>query len=710
MTIRFLKPWNGYQPDAVVSGLTNEAALIAGGLASDDLDGGNDGRTYEAKLATDASGNVTGLVGPDGAIAGVGVGVALATGDAATDTASIDAAIEAAGENGIISFPAKQTYISWGHHVFKAGQKVNGNGSIIKRADQVSSLYAGASTWVNGGTSVTVADGSLFSVGQWVCITNGDGTGDGIATGYYDNTVQYTNDARITSINGNVLTLHRGLTRKLGSSAVVLNNSGSTYVVTCGGLIKTGFDSDLAGLDWSSLPTNILIADLVLDGNRDNNAKGRWWNISPECEFAMHESAVRGITIQNGMSDSIVFSGKRNTFEACQADTCSGNFFHPSSWGGGGKGTEDTLVTGCHAYDICKDATIGHSDGAYIFSANNIRLIYANNTVDTCGKWGLGSGFDSSNSDFIADGNQVKNCTFGAFRVNGGARAIIRGNVFHTCGGEASATSISTGVIEASDNVVVDGNIFYNSNLVIRNANTDNCLIANNTFHDTRAAGSTWLVGMLFLNNRGKCNIVGNTFTQSGATLSGAITSAINISSSADNILIEGNKFETVRRAVFSNNTTGIGTLQIIGNQIINPYDYGVYLRHGGAWGQTAVQNNMIRFETGGTYAGTAYGIELDTNAASQVALVTGNNIRSDRTSGNITLLSVIDSRALVANNVLHVNDANNAGTTNCISATGTVDTTLIVANNVWDQAPSTLGTATVPAYDAAAASNWTIA
>ena len=66
MTIRFLKPWNGYQPDAVVSGLTNESALIAGGLASYDLDGGNDGRTYEAKLATDASGNVTGLVGPDG--------------------------------------------------------------------------------------------------------------------------------------------------------------------------------------------------------------------------------------------------------------------------------------------------------------------------------------------------------------------------------------------------------------------------------------------------------------------------------------------------------------------------------------------------------------------------------------------------------------------------------------------------------------------
>lgn len=68
MTVRFLQSWNGYQPDAVVSGLTNEATLIAAGIATSDTDGGNDGRTYEAKFATDAAGNVTGLVGPDGLI------------------------------------------------------------------------------------------------------------------------------------------------------------------------------------------------------------------------------------------------------------------------------------------------------------------------------------------------------------------------------------------------------------------------------------------------------------------------------------------------------------------------------------------------------------------------------------------------------------------------------------------------------------------
>ena len=66
MTVRFLQSWAGYQPDQIVSGLSNEAALIAAGLAAADLDGANDGTESIAKWQTDASGNVAGLVGPDG--------------------------------------------------------------------------------------------------------------------------------------------------------------------------------------------------------------------------------------------------------------------------------------------------------------------------------------------------------------------------------------------------------------------------------------------------------------------------------------------------------------------------------------------------------------------------------------------------------------------------------------------------------------------
>lgn len=65
MTVRFIQSWNGYQPDQIVSGLSNEAALINDGIAIIDLDGGNDGEVHDAKIRVDAAGNVS-LVGPNG--------------------------------------------------------------------------------------------------------------------------------------------------------------------------------------------------------------------------------------------------------------------------------------------------------------------------------------------------------------------------------------------------------------------------------------------------------------------------------------------------------------------------------------------------------------------------------------------------------------------------------------------------------------------
>jgi len=65
MTVRMLQYWNGYSPDAIVTGLSNESALIAAGYATADLDGANDGRIDDAKLRTNAAGSVS-LVGSDG--------------------------------------------------------------------------------------------------------------------------------------------------------------------------------------------------------------------------------------------------------------------------------------------------------------------------------------------------------------------------------------------------------------------------------------------------------------------------------------------------------------------------------------------------------------------------------------------------------------------------------------------------------------------
>jgi len=64
MTVRMLQYWNGYSPDAIVTGLSNEAALIAAGYATADLDGANNGLIDDAKLRTTADGSVS-LVGPN---------------------------------------------------------------------------------------------------------------------------------------------------------------------------------------------------------------------------------------------------------------------------------------------------------------------------------------------------------------------------------------------------------------------------------------------------------------------------------------------------------------------------------------------------------------------------------------------------------------------------------------------------------------------
>lgn len=66
MTIRFLKPWNGFYEQQVVSlSAAEESRMISLGFATSDIDGLASGEA-DAKFARDANGNVIGLAVPDG--------------------------------------------------------------------------------------------------------------------------------------------------------------------------------------------------------------------------------------------------------------------------------------------------------------------------------------------------------------------------------------------------------------------------------------------------------------------------------------------------------------------------------------------------------------------------------------------------------------------------------------------------------------------
>ncbi|MBD3812705.1 MAG: hypothetical protein IE917_10845 [Betaproteobacteria bacterium] len=73
MTIRFVKYWNGYSPDAIIHNLgsTEEARLVSLGYAMTDLDGENDGVLEDAKLKISLSGEISIIDPRDGSLLGL---------------------------------------------------------------------------------------------------------------------------------------------------------------------------------------------------------------------------------------------------------------------------------------------------------------------------------------------------------------------------------------------------------------------------------------------------------------------------------------------------------------------------------------------------------------------------------------------------------------------------------------------------------------
>ena len=104
MTIRFTKSWNGYYEGQIVTnpnGGNSEAQLIALGYAVADLDG-PDNSLQLAKLATDSTGNVTGLVGPGGGVTQIGSHVsACCIGDSITSRSRYSGTVSSSSALGI---------------------------------------------------------------------------------------------------------------------------------------------------------------------------------------------------------------------------------------------------------------------------------------------------------------------------------------------------------------------------------------------------------------------------------------------------------------------------------------------------------------------------------------------------------------------------------------------------------------------------------
>lgn len=580
--------------------------------------------------------------------------VAAATGVAAKDTAAINAALDAAGANGIVVFPANQNYASWGGHVIQSGQKVHLNGSTLTRQNQVESLYTGALLSYGASiSSISVANGALFTVGQLVGLTNGDGTGDGSTDGYYaaTPTVNFTNAAKITAINGNVLSLDATITPYLNTTGGALDGTGSTYCVTAGGMFYVGgYTSTRSSVAWASIGSGILLENGKIEGNRLNITKGRWWPMSTDIFIGANYSTIRDMIHTNAVSDVYIMSGIGNRISNIKIIGASGNGFHPGAWDGT-NGVQDGIVQGCYVYDCNKDPTIGHANGAYMFSQNVRGMVYANNTVDTCGRFGLGSGFVSNDSEATFIGNIVKSCARGAFQFIGGAAATVTGNVFKQCGADTPTNVIATAEIggtSTSKRIVISSNVFEDSTVVVRGS-PQGVDIIGNVWHESRAAGTTWTRGLLYLNQiTTGVNIIGNKFYFSG-TPAANLTKGVYINASSE-VNVEGNWFQYLDFGVDMNGVCN--QVNVLGNRFVDIYD--IAIRNSGLGKAISISNNHIHVNAAAVAAANVFGIWLSRNSPVEAEIVDNNTIRIEKTNGYgiYTSASVGNTqRAIIRNN-----------------------------------------------------------
>lgn len=175
---------------------------------------------------------------------------------AAWDHQAIQLAINVAGVNGTVEFTAGKTYVQCGSIQPLPGQRLVGNGSVLKRCDPPTATLAEDAP--AGATSILLNDASRFA--EELSITPVKG-GGGVEDG--ESVIWHV----VRTMAGNSLTFTNGLTQSYPAGSVVTVKFDQLYI--------------------PNLSTNVQIEGFVFDGNRTKNGFYLSWT---------DNKAIRGYT------------------------------------------------------------------------------------------------------------------------------------------------------------------------------------------------------------------------------------------------------------------------------------------------------------------------------------------------------------------------------------------------------------------------------
>lgn len=426
---------------------------------------------------------LTGLTGPAGQKGPAGNGLAVipsrAPGDY-DDTASIKAAIVAAGIGGSVELMANTVYTVSAGLTLLTGQRLTGNFATLKRCNQIVTTTTTAMT--SGVTTLaTVADASAYKVGMQVAFA-----AQGVARGSLVLYQSLSDIRTITAITGNTLTF----------------NAPPSCNLAIGSTVFSAFET-------LEVPTDALVEKLVFDGNRANFAFARWEVLGEAMLTAgLSGAAVRDCLFKNAPSEGVSMFGAHGIVDRCRFENLGGNGVHLSD-------CTNAQVSTCAFINGNLDASTGHRDGAITWSLGVKDAVIRNNWISNFLD-GLGGMQAAASSHALFDGNTIRNCTRYGIHISGDITDLaFVNNRIYACGASGATDGgifVQSGQgynIRFSGNEVVDCAVSIN----IAASSTGRWMLDSNTI-----VGDVILYGL-------KGMFVRNTVT--GRTRIGAVNQAV---------------------------------------------------------------------------------------------------------------------------------------------------------------------------------------
>lgn len=496
------------------------------------------------------------------------------------DTASINAAMTAAGVGGVIALMPGVTYEISAELLPLQRQKIFGNGAIVKKRAQIVTTTTTAVT-ANVTTSVTLTDASAFRVGMQVAFAQ-----QGVARTalVYGTTLSRTR--KITAIAANVVTL---------DGAPDINAaSGSTCF--------------LAFASCNPLVSDVSIADVTFDGNRANWTYCRWEVIAEALAGSLTTNVIYDrCRFQEFPGEGVTLYGNASIVDKCYFKNGSGNGVHFS-------GCTGARVTSNQFEDLNLDTSIGHPDGAVAWSLGHSDCHVVGNVMLRC-MAGVGGLDQALSSHAIIALNTIRDCVWFGVNLAGGISHItIDSNHIYNCGPTSGGTVPSPSGFNAGPD---RGGIYFENvsgtDIVVKGNKIAGCSVYMSLHADARRTSvfDNVITGAMLISGH-HAKFTGNLLT---GTLRVGGAKNVRI---AENVLYTPGNTTDAMLSIYA--TADYENVDVSHNQIV-----------GGAYGVsigssvTALRN--VSIDSNRLYDQTTRGISVDNTAAALAGLTANGNL-----------------------------------------------------------------------------------